>query len=251
MQETVFRFKKLLMRLKQLLIDKSYHWSIGLYPLWAYNMVYCSAFNSLQYHRWGSNVWRVLMGPALNLERTECIWLWWIWILRQFRIPDSKHYSWFFALFDLCYTFVWLLVWWLLALPSNWSLHGHRKKGSEAVKASAVVSDMLRLCAIRPYFSAFFAMSVFNGVVICFLYSKLDKYQRRSQQIPIHTHQVAPVQVATVPQPQTVLVNGQTMRVVSNGNQQIVTTTNNPNMVVMQPSQTVRINQPPSYQVVV
>lgn len=92
-------------------------------------------------------------------------------------------------------------------------------------------------------------MSVFNGVVICFLYSNLDKYQKRSQQIPIHTHQVAPVQVATVPQPQTVLVNGQTMRVMSNGNQQIVTTTNNPNMVVMQPSQTVRINQPPSYQV--
>ena len=108
---------------------------------------------------------------------------------------------------------------------------------------------MLKLHAIRPYLSAFYAMSVFDGVVICFLYSKLDKYQRRSQQLPVHSHQVAPIQVATVPQPQTVLVNGQTMRVVSNGNQQIVTTTNNPNMVVVQPSQTVRINQPPSYQV--
>jgi len=85
----------------------------------------------------------------------------------------------------------------------------------------------------------------------CFLYSKLDKYLRRSQQWPTTGHQVAPIRLATVPQPQTVLMNGQTMRVVSNGNQQVVTTTNNPNMVVVQPSQTVRINQPPSYQVVI
>ena len=102
-------------------------------------------------------------------------------------------------------------------------------------------------------------MSVVNGVVICFLYSKRDKYQRRIDQVPIHSHQVAPIQLATVTQPvsrtatqpvtQTVMVNGQTMRVVSNGNQQVVTTTNNPSMVVVQPSQTVGINQPPSYQV--
>ena len=67
------------------------------------------------------------------------------------------------------------------------------------------------------------------------------------------------MQLATVTQPvtrtvtqpvtQTVMINGQTMRVVSNGNQQVVTTTNNPSMVVVQPSQTVGINQPPSYQV--
>ena len=59
-------------------------------------------------------------------------------------------------------------------------------------------------------------------------------------------------QPRTVTQPvtQTVMVNGQTMRVVSNGNQQVVTTANNPNMVVVQP-QTVRINQPPAYQVVI
>ena len=110
--------------------------------------------------------------------------------------------------------------------------------------------------AAWPYFSTFFAISVVEGIVICFLYSKLDKYKRRSEQWPISTNQVAPVQVApvqvaTVTQPQTVVVNGQSMRVVSNGNQQVVTTTNNPNMVVYQPSQTVRVNQPPSYQVVI
>ena len=176
-----------------------------------------------------------------NLKRIGCLWLWRIWILLDSWFPHSFHCSRFFALFDICHH------WWL----SLSRLQSYRQWRVGHIKISILKRTWTIFLTVWPNLSAFFAISTFNGVVLCFLYSKLDKYLRRSQQWPITGHQVAPIRLATVPQPQTVLMNGQTMRVVSNGNQQVVTTTNNPNMVVVQPSQTVRINQPPSYQVVI
>ena len=117
--------------------------------------------------------------------------------------PDSFHYFGFFALSNLCCSF-------MGRLPCAWIrfLYAYHKLWVRYYR-SMIRSGTHYQNTIWPYFSTFFAISVVEGILICFLYSKLDKYKRRSEQWPISTNQaapvqVAPVQVATVTQPQTV-----------------------------------------------